>query len=135
MTEPRTTSSGTGLAPNVAGALCYLFMPITGILFLVVEKESRFVRFHAAQATIIGVGFFVLNIGLSIVGMILGQIPIINIIAGLAGLLLYMVLALGGFLLWLFLMYQAFQGNEWEFPVAGGHARRLAAPPAIAPPQ
>ena len=39
--------SSTGIDPKVAGLLCYLGMFITGILFLVIEKKSRFVKFHA----------------------------------------------------------------------------------------
>ncbi len=50
MTNPATTTSSTGLAPNVAAALSYILGPITGVLFLVLEKENRFVRFHAAQS-------------------------------------------------------------------------------------
>ena len=48
MTSPATTS--TGLAPHVAGALAYVLGPITGVVFLVIEKDNRFVRFHAAQS-------------------------------------------------------------------------------------
>ena len=48
--HPTATTSSTGLQPNVAGALSYLLGIITGVLFLVIEKENRFVRFHAAQS-------------------------------------------------------------------------------------
>ena len=50
--------SSTGLDENVAGFLCYLFGFVTGIVFLVVEKESRFVKFHAMQSTITFLGLF-----------------------------------------------------------------------------
>ena len=49
--EEREKSS-TGLDENVAGFFCYLLGCITGIVFLVVEKKSRFVKFHAMQSTI-----------------------------------------------------------------------------------
>jgi uncharacterized membrane protein len=61
--------SSTGLDENVAGFLCYLFGFITGIVFLVVEKESRFVKFHAMQSTITFLGLFIIS-------MIIGWIPI-----------------------------------------------------------
>ena len=53
--EQRQMSIGgstTGLEPNVAGLLCYLGGWITGIIFLVIEQKSRFVRFHALQSIV-----------------------------------------------------------------------------------
>ena len=41
-------AASVGLSSNVAAALSYFF--ITGIIFLVVEKENKFVRFHAWQS-------------------------------------------------------------------------------------
>ena len=49
MTNPATTTpTSTGLAPNVAAALSYVLGPITGVLFLVLEKQNRFVRLPTA---------------------------------------------------------------------------------------
>ena len=70
--EEKQTSS-TGLDENVAGFLCYLFGFITGIVFLAVEKKSRFVKFHAMQSTITFLSLFVITI-------IIGWIPIIGLI-------------------------------------------------------
>jgi uncharacterized membrane protein len=125
MSELQQTQAGTGLAPNLAGALTYLFAPLTGILFLVIEKENRFVRFHAAQSVIFGIACIVIWVALTILGMILGMIPLIGWIISL---LLSFGLGLGFFALWLFLMFQAFQGREWEVPVVGEQARRIATP-------
>jgi uncharacterized membrane protein len=65
--------SSTGLEENVAGFLSYLFGFITGIVFLVVEKKSSFVKFHAMQSTITFLGLFV------IMG-VLSFIPIVNLL-------------------------------------------------------
>lgn len=114
---------GSGLAPNVAGALAYFLGALTGILFLIVDRERPFVRFHAMQAillTLLGIG---LSIAVTILGVLLGAIPIMG---WLIGLLLSVAVWIGGFLVWLYLMYRAFQGDEWEFPWIGPHARRLA---------
>jgi uncharacterized membrane protein len=81
--------SSTGLDENVAGFLCYLFGFVTGIVFLVVEKESRFVKFHAMQSTITFLGLFIIS-------MIIGWIPII-------GLLVYPIWILS-LILWLILI-------------------------------
>jgi len=117
-----STPTSTGLAPNAAGALAYLLGPITGIAFLVLEKENRFVRFHAAQSVAIGVIWIVISIALSILS---GALFLVPVLGWLIALLLSLVMGFGGFLLWLFLMWQAYQGREWHAPVAGTLAQRL----------
>lgn len=104
---------GAGLAPNIAGALCYLGGFITGIVFLLVEKENRFVRFHAMQSIVVSVALIVVSI-------ILGFIPILGWAVGL-------LLNLAGIVLWVMLMIKAFQGEEWEVPFVGKIAREQIA--------
>ncbi len=101
---------GTGLQSNIAGALAYFLGPVTGILFLLIEKENKFVRFHAMQSVLTFGGIFVLNI-------VLGFIPLLGWMAGT-------LLSLVSLVLWLFLMYQAFQNKEYELPVVGEIARK-----------
>ena len=93
--------SSTGLEENVAGFLCYLLGFITGIVFLIVEKKSRFVKFHARQSTIAFLGLFVIS-------SILWWIPVINALIWIFTLFL-----------WLFLMIKALQGKQYELPVIG----------------
>jgi uncharacterized membrane protein len=128
MSEHSAVPSSTGLAPNVAAALSYVLGPFTGVLFLVIEKESRFVRFHAAQSVVVGIAMVVANILLAITGSVLSAVPLIG---WLIGLLLSMALGVAGLVLWIVLMYRAFRGDEWELPVAGGQARRLLAAPGV----
>jgi len=109
-TTPNTEKSSTGLEANLAGALTYLLGPITGILFLVLEKESKFVRFHAMQSTITFIVLFV-------VSLILGMIPIL-------GWLLLLPLQLAILILWLFLMFKAFKGEKFKLPTIGDMAER-----------
>jgi uncharacterized membrane protein len=96
--------SSIGLDENVAGFLCYLFGFVTGIVFLVVEKESRFVKFHARQSTITFLGLFIIS-------MIIGWIPII-------GLLVYPIWILS-LILWLILMIKALRGERYSLPIVG----------------
>jgi uncharacterized membrane protein len=96
--------SSTGLEENVAGFFCYLLGFITGIVFLVVEKKSRFVKFHAMQSTITFLGLFVISI-------ILGFIPIINLL-----LIPIWILSL---ILWLILMVKALRGERYSLPIVG----------------
>src|SRR5659263_765145 len=39
-----------GLDENIAGALCYFLGFITGIVFLLTEKDNKFIKFHAIQS-------------------------------------------------------------------------------------
>ena len=93
--------SSTGLDENVAGFFCYLLGFITGVVFLVVEKKSSFVKFHAKQSTITFLILFVIS-------LILGWIPIIGI--------LVLILSL---ILWLLLMIKALQGERYMLPIVG----------------
>lgn len=117
------TPSSTGLSPNVAGALSYVLGPITGIAFLVLEKQSRFVRFHAMQSTLVGIAMVVVNVVLSVFSAVLGRIPFIGWMFALFIGLGFALLSLG---LWLALMFQAYQGKEWELPIVGEHARNYS---------
>ncbi len=102
-------SGGTGLSPNIAGALSYLFGFVTGIIFLLVEKEDQFVRFHAMQSIIVFGALFIAT-------------TVVNIIPFL-GQLISLLLSLLGVVLWIMLMVKAYQGEEWEVPVLGEIAR------------
>lgn len=108
-----------GLDENVAGALSYIFL--IGIVFLLVEKTNDFVRFHAAQSVVLAVAFIGLSFVVGITSLIIGLIPFV----GFIGDLLWLVFSLGSFVFWLFLLYQAFQGERYEVPVVAGFAEQL----------
>ena len=101
---------GTGLKKNTAGALAYVLGPITGVIFLILEKDP-FVRFHAMQSIVVFITLFVLQwiLGLTIILLIL--VPLVGILS---------------FILWLLCIYKAWMGEEWEVPVLGKFARQLA---------
>lgn len=99
----------TGLNKKTAGALAYVLGPITGVVFLVLEKDP-FVRFHAMQSIVVLGGLYLLSL---MFGMTI-------ILAPLSGLIFLL-----WFALWLILIYKAWQGDEWEVPVLGKYARKL----------
>src|SRR5262245_45575299 len=107
--------SSTGLDENVAGALCYFGLFITGIFFLVIERQSDFVRFHAMQSTLVFVGLFVLSFVVRIV-------PLLGVIV--SALLYLSVIAV-----WAYGMLKAFQGERYKFPIFGDLAERQIAQP------
>lgn len=99
------TGSSTNLNENVAGLLCYLATFVTGIIFLIIEKKSKFVRFHAMQSII----FFG---AIWIVGFIIDYVPYI-------GWLLSSLLSLLGFIMWIVLMIKAYQNEYFKLPIIG----------------
>ena len=126
MSDPSTTSnssSGSGLPENVAGALAYFLGPLTGILFFIIDRRRPFVRFHALQA----IGVCVLWVGLSILLMILSVVlAVVPLVGWLVDLLVGLGISLLGFALWLWLMYQAWSGRQWEFPAVGPYVRKMS---------
>jgi uncharacterized membrane protein len=118
----------TGLSENVAGALSYLLGIITGIVFLVVEKDNEYVRFNAAQSIVVFGGIAVLSIGISVLSTIIGFVlgDFLGLIVGFVLLLVWGAVGLVGFGLWAFLMYRAYRGNSFRVPIAAGYADRIA---------
>ena len=111
MTSPAAPTPTTGLAPNVAGALSYILGPITGVLFLVLEKENRFVRFHAAQSITTGLVLVALSIALSLLSTVLAFVPVLGWIVALL-LAVVMVIAALAAAAW-------FLGNPLDLLSAG----------------
>jgi uncharacterized membrane protein len=111
MTPPTVPDSGrtsSGLDPNVAAALCYSLGWVSGLLFYLTEPHNGFVRFHAAQATIVfGSACLALLVCLAI--PLLGWILSIFVFYGSAAL-------------WLLLMFKAYQGERFKLPIAGAMA-------------
>ena len=107
---PEDIKTSTGMNQNVAGLLCYLAGWITGLIFFLIEKENRFVRFHAMQS-IITFG------SLTVLFMVLGFIPFI-------GWMLMPILAILQLILWIVLMVKAYQGQLFKLPMIGELAEK-----------
>lgn len=107
--------STTGLDANLAALVCYVLGFVTGIVMLVIEKDSKFVRFHAMQSVMTFLGLFAINI-------VLGFIPIL-------GWLISLLLLPVTVILWLVLMFKAYQGEKFKLPIVGDMAEFTAAPP------
>jgi uncharacterized membrane protein len=115
-------NTSSGIQPNIAGLLCYLLTWVTGIVFLIIEKQNKFVRFHAFQSIIVFVALWIIYV----VFIWTYIIPII------VGILM--------FIMWVLLMYQAYKGKMYKVPLAGNWAEKLAnsssapTPPQAPPP-
>ena len=105
--------SSTGMEENVAGLLCYLVGWVSGLVFFLIEKDSKFVKFHAMQSIITFVA-------LTVIMWIANVIPLIGwLIAGLVGLL--------ALVLWIILMIKAYNGEKFKLPVIGELAEKWSA--------
>ena len=107
---PEEIKTSSGMNQNVAGLLCYVAGWITGLIFFLIEKENRFVRFHAMQS-IITFG------SLTVLFIVLGMIPFLNLV-------LVPILALLQLILWIVLMVKAYQGQLFKLPVIGDMAEK-----------
>lgn len=117
-TPPSAGGGGTGLAPNVASLLCYLCTWVTGLIFLLIEKDNKDVKFHAWQAIFLGIAAFALYLVL----MILGFIPYVGLVAGILSLVVW----IGFLVVWIIAMVKAYQGQKWLIPIIGPMAEQQA---------
>ena len=99
------------LNENIAGLLSYVLGWVSGLVFILIEQENKFVRFHAMQSIIVFGA-------ITVVGVILGAIP-------LAGTVLAWLISLFGFALWIVLIIKAYQGIAYKLPWAGNLAEKL----------
>ena len=102
--------TSTGLSENVAGLLCYVLGWVSGLVFVLIERENKFVRFHAMQSIIVFGA-------LTIASFILGWIPLI-------GAFFAWIIKVLGFILWIVLMIKAYQGTKFKLPWSGNLAEK-----------
>ncbi|MCL2604560.1 MAG: hypothetical protein FWD90_08785 [Defluviitaleaceae bacterium] len=108
-----------GLNENIAAALSYLFGAFSGVVVLILERENKFVRFHALQSTLWFLFLYVAGAIISFVFNIIFSIPLLG---WLLGIVLSPVFWIGGFILFatkLFLMYKAYTGTTFKMPILG----------------
>jgi len=122
---PPPPPASSGLTDNVASALCYLAGFITGIIFLVVApfNQNKAVRFHAFQSIFLNVAVIVVGIALSVFSSIMFAIS--WALGSLVGLI-NLVFGLAVFLLWLYMMWKAYQNQKVVLPIIGPLAEKQA---------
>ncbi len=135
--QPYTTGSAAATAsplgpsslnmdPKTAAGLSYL---LVGIIFFFIEKQNRFVRFHAAQYILLfitGIAWYIL---ITIISVIIAVAANGSSAAGILLLgptCLYWIGGLALFIGWLVGMIQAFTGKYFKLPVIGNIAEKWA---------
>ena len=109
--------TSTGIEPNVAALLSYVVGWVTGLIFFLIEKDNKFVRFHALQSIVVFGGLTVVMIILSILVSILfmARLYFLFPLFRLVNVLLWLL----GLVLWIVLMIKAYQGEHFKLPIAG----------------
>ncbi|WP_254820876.1 zinc-ribbon domain-containing protein [Haloglomus halophilum] len=125
--DPENQESSLDLPANQAAALSYVLGLLTGLVVFIIEDENEFVQFHAAQSIVLSVAFGGLYLVFGVLTSILSFLPdVIGVLLiSLLGLV-QAVIGLAGFVAWVYLMIQAYQGERFVAPVIGGFAENLA---------
>jgi uncharacterized membrane protein len=116
-------ATAAGLSENAAAALSYLTI-IPAIIFLVLEPYNRMplVRFHSWQSIGLCVAAFLLQVIVSIAEITMHFIPGIILLFSL----IHLVIGLGLFLIWLFVILKASKGEWYKLPFIGDFAEKQA---------
>jgi uncharacterized membrane protein len=134
-TPPSSTGlvpkSSTGLDENLAALLSYIMTWVSGLVFFLIEKDSRLVRFHAMQAILLGataiVGAVILWVAWVVVTLVLSQIA--DILGTLSGLLIGLLIGvfyLAVVVAWVLCLIKSYQGQFYKLPVLGNFAEKFS---------
>ena len=128
----QTTKSSTGLDENIAALLSYIFGWVSGLIFFLIEKDSRLVRFHAMQSILLSVSFgviaIVLWIALFILVMVFAMISdALVTLFSILSLLIWLVFIIGIVIAVILCLVKAFQGQYFKLPILGNLAEKFSA--------
>ena len=118
-----TPTRSSGLAPNIAAAICYF--PLIGLIFLLIEpyNKDRNIRFHAWQSICLAIALFVLQIAIGIVGRIFASVSTgLGLMVGL----LSSLVSFAGLILFIYLAFKTYQNQRIVLPVIGQFAEKQA---------
>lgn len=107
----------SNLNRNLVAALSYFLGFITGMVILIVEKEDKFVRFHAMQSTVVFVVLFVFNLVAGIIFKNLGPLGFMAVVINSAVSVVALVV-------WMVSMVKAFSGQIFKWPIVGDFAEK-----------
>jgi uncharacterized membrane protein len=128
-----------GMDPKIAAALSYIW--IVGVIFFILEKENKFVRFHAMQSILFGVANTVIMIGLAIVAFILtlvfgiGGAMVGGAVSSIVTLLIWLIwllfwlIGIAMFVGLIFAAVKAYQGQKFKLPIIGNMAENIVNKP------
>ena len=113
--------TSTGLSARTEAILGYLFWWLGGLVFFVIERKNRFVRFHAAQSIIFFGGVSVLLEALHLISII----PLLGILLSIPLSFASTIITVVAIITWLFMMFQMYRGRNFRIPIVSEYADRL----------
>lgn len=122
--------SSTGLDENIAALLTYVFGWVSGLIFFLIEKDSKLVRFHAMQSillnVLVAIVCFVGWIVTLILLLIASQLAdILGTLAGLLASLVWLIIGAGLLIAWILCLVRAYQGKFFKLPIIGNLAEKI----------
>jgi uncharacterized membrane protein len=121
---PSPTGSDTGLPSNVGAGLCAIFHLLGGIIFYFIEKKDLFVRHWAVQSIYFGGAWIGAFLAIWILSGIFIHLPGIGLISIPLFFLLWLIVKVGGTILWIIGIIKAFQGQRWEYPIISEQGKK-----------
>ena len=128
---PAVAKSSTGLDENVAALLSYLFNWVSGLIFFLIEKDSRLVRFHAMQSILLTAAAVVVGVILWVAWILLAIILAMasDVLASLVSLVIGLVIFvfyIGVLIAFILCMVKAYQNQYFKLPVIGNFAEKFS---------
>lgn len=115
---PNLGPTSMNMDPKLGGALSYITW-IAGLVFVLAEKQNRFVRFHAIQSLILWLSPTAIYLVASIVGRV---VPVLGLILGCVAGLVWIAAFVGAIVAGI----KAYQGELYKLPIIGEYAERYA---------
>lgn len=127
--EPLSTDrfgrSSINIDPRIAAFLAYflsIFISfLGGLLFFLLEKENRFIRFHSLQSVFFNAAVIIISIALTIITVIIAFVPVVG---ALSAAVIWSIFIIGAFVVWILLMVKSIQGEYYKVPLIGDWADR-----------
>ena len=128
---PAVGKSSTGLDENIAALLSYVFGWVSGLIFFLIEKDSRLVRFHAMQSLLFNVLIAIVAIALWVVFAVLFLVGtqisgVVSTLLTLVATLLWFVFGIGILILWIMCLIKAYGRQYFKLPIIGNFAEKFS---------
>ena len=114
--------SSLKLGENTEAALCYLLLWLSGIIFYLVEKENKTVRFHAMQSILVFLPLSIIMIIVAVPQWFLSFYMPPIIFGALATISGFLRVAL--VILWILFVFNAYQGQKFKIPIISDIAKK-----------
>ena len=122
--------SSTGLDENIAALIAYVFGWVSGLVFFLIEKDSKLVRFHAMQSilfcvlvAVLGIALWVVTFLFFLVGAMLPDI--MGSLLALLGTFIWLIFSVALLIAWILCLVRAYQGQFFKLPVIGNMAEKI----------